>query len=193
MKIILKDIPNENVQIRVMGISLGDYFLDRGLLHGCLTKLLKKNADIERGDVPLVKALIVNPFSATLRERARWEAGKEYYDDPAFYDSTTFIETDGAARIAKRLCASYPGLLEVRIYDQAPTAFVLLTSRFAFTETYTYAARGSNVPMLQIQAGAPLYGHFESHFENIWEVAEKIESYVPAVVKAPRRKTRPTP
>ena len=193
VEIILRDIPNENAQIRVMGISLGDYFLDRGLIHGRLIELLDKNKGTERGDTPLVRALIVNPYSETLRERARWEAGMEYYADPAFYDSTTFIETDGAARIAKRLCESYPGLLEVRIYDQTPTAFVLLTSRFAFTETYTYAARGSKVPMLQVQAGEPLYSHFESHFENIWRVADKIGCYAPAVVRRSVRKARPNP
>ena len=57
---------------------------------------------------------------------------------------------------------------------------MLLTSRFAFFEVYTYAARGaSGVPMIQIQAGAQLYAQLESHFNRIWEVSESVETYQP--------------
>jgi hypothetical protein len=156
---------------------LGDYFLDRGVLHGTLKDLL--DASIQNDKKPAIRALIVHPKSDTLKERARWEAGCEYYFTPAFYDSTTFIETDGAARIAKRLCEKYNGVLQVHLYLQAPTAFVLLTSRFAFIETYDYSARGSNVPVYQVQAGVNLYRHYDSHFERIWCVSEAINCYDP--------------
>ena len=170
---IQKDMQAENSSIRLMGISLGDYFLDRGVLHRNFIDLLTKRVNTSLK----TRALLVHPKCAALKERARWEAGQEYYMEPAFYDSTTFIETEGAARIARRLCDKFPAILSVRLYSQAPTAFVLLTSRFAFVEHYHYAARGSNVPVLQVQAGVPLYQFYESHFERIWEVSQPINQY----------------
>jgi hypothetical protein len=175
--VIQKDIQAESSQIGLMGISLGDYFLDRGVLHNSFIKLLETSSN--SSSKPIIRALLVHPKCETLRERARWEAGTEYYQEPAFFDSTTFIETDGAARIAKRLCEKYSGILEVRLYRQAPTSFVLLTSRFAFIEAYNYAARGSNVPVFQLQAGVSLYRHYESHFERIWCVSAPIGEYNP--------------
>jgi hypothetical protein len=177
IEVIQEDLQAESSQIRLMGISLGDYFLDRGVLHSSFIKLLETTS--HQVVKPTIRALLVHPKCETLRERARWEAGSEYYQEPAFFDSTTFIETDGAARIAKRLCEKYGALLEVRLYRQAPTAFVLLTSRFAFIEAYNYAARGSNVPIFQVQAGVSLYRHYESHFERIWSVSDSIGAYNP--------------
>lgn len=172
---ITKDIQAESSSIRLMGISLGDYFLDRGVLHRNFIDLVESSSDTELE----IQALILHPKCEALRERARWEAGQEYYKGQAFFDSTTFIETDGAARISRRLCQKYENRLAVRLYAQAPTAFVLLTSRFAFIEGYNYAARGSNVPILQVQAGVPLYKFFESHFDRIWGVSEAISEYDP--------------
>ncbi len=171
---IVNDITSETNLIRLMGISLGDYFLDRGVLHSAFADLLEA-AHLKDGH-PRIKALLVHPKCDALRERARWEAGPEYRDPPAFYDSTTFIETDGAARIAKRLSEKYPSL-EVRLYSQAPTAFILLTSRFAFFEPYTYASRGSKIPLVQVQAEVVLYQHLASHFSRIWEVSEPIAKF----------------
>lgn len=173
---IVDDLKLENNNVRLMGISLGDYFLDRGILHSVFAELLETSH--QRNDHPKIRALLVHPKCEALRERARWEAGPEYRNPPAFYDSTTFIETDGAARIAKRLCEKYPSL-EVRLYSQAPTSFVLLTSRFAFFEPYTYSSRGSKVPLLQIQAEVDLYKHVAKHFDNIWEVSEPISRFDP--------------
>lgn len=173
--IIVNDIRSESNLIRLMGISLGDYFLDRGILHSSLIELLETWKDKE--DSTKIQALLVHPKCNSLKERARWEAGEDYYKEPAFFDSTTFIETDGAARIAKRLCQKYPTSLEVRLYSQAPTAFILLTSRFAFYEPYNYAARGSNVPLTQVQAGVSLYKHYSSHFDRVWDVSEPIQRF----------------
>lgn len=174
---IIKDIRSEKTLVRLMGISLGDYFLDRGGLHSDLMEVLKQTEGQELP--PKIQAMLVDPHCNALKERARWEAGDEYFTEPAFFDSTTFIETDGAARIAKRLCTRYTKALEVRLYTQAPTAFLLLTSRFAFYEPYNYADRGSKVPLIQVQAGSGLYAHYASHFERIWNVGEPINRFDP--------------
>jgi hypothetical protein len=171
---IAEDMDNETAVIKLMGISLGDFFLDRGVLHKKLSALLESTSKSVR-----IEALLVHPKSEALRERARWEAGAEYYSEPAFFDSTTFIETDGAARIARRLCQQYPNRVEVKLYRQAPTVFLLRTTRSVYIEGYHYAARGSNVPIIQVQAGVPLYKSFDSHFERIWKVAESIADYDP--------------
>ncbi len=173
---IARDLRAESAQIRLMGISLGDYFLDRGVLHTTFSDIVETHRE---SSTFRIKALVVDPKCDNLKERARWEAGSEYYREPAFFDSTTFIETDGAARIAKRLCEKRHGLLDVRTYCQPPTAFVLLTSRFAFIEGYNYADRGSRVPLLQVAAGSPLYKAYETHFDRIWDVSRPITEYDP--------------
>lgn len=172
---IIQEFEYEKSHIKIMGISLGDYFMDRGVLNNSFLNILKNKADLELS----IQALIVHPQSDTLKERARWEVGHDYLNPPMFYDSTTYIETDGAARIAKRLHQQYNDRIDVRLYKQAPTSFVLLTSRYAFVESYNYSSRGSKVPMLQIQAGTDLYNHYEKHFDNIWNISELINNYNP--------------
>ena len=49
----------------------------------------------------------MNPKCEALRERAKRESGQEFYRDPAFFECITFIETDGAAKIARRLNNEY--------------------------------------------------------------------------------------
>lgn len=175
--VIAQDLLSENTEIRIMGISLGDYFLDRGVHHTLFAKILENSSTKAKG--PKFKALIVHPQSKTLKERARWEVGPDFYQEPTFFDSTTFIETDGSARIAKRLCEKHNSILSVRLYEQAPTAFVLLTSRFVFFEPYHYAARGSNVPLFQVHANADLYKYYSSHFDRIWDVSQSVTEFIP--------------
>ena len=175
---ISREIQDEQTSISMMGISLGDFFLDRGQLNKIFKKVIdEKNASEGRK----FRAMIVNPKCPQLWERARWEAeeGEAYMIDDDFYASTTFIETDGAAKIAKRLCRDGKAI-EVKTYEQAPVAFVLLTSRYLFLEPYSYASRGGGgVPVFQIKAGSNLYKYYESHFNRIWEKAEPISSYNP--------------
>lgn len=159
-----------------MGISLGDFFLDRGGLHKDFMNLIDSNCQPASRKI---RALIVHPKCEALKERAKWETGKECYYEPAFYASTTFIETEGAAKIAKRLSEKYLNCLEVRLYKQPPTAFVILTTRFAFIEPYHYGNRGSNAPLFQIQAGTSLYKNYESHFDRIWSEADSVATYDP--------------
>ena len=171
---IIKDFYAEKNMIYLMGISLGDYFLDRGTFKSSLIEMLDNN-QLSKSNLT-IQTLLLHPKCEALRQRAKWEVGKECYNDDAFYDSTTFIETDGAARIAKRMTQKYR-TLEVKLYDQAPTTFLILTSRYAFYETYTYASRGSKVPLIKVQAGVPLYNHLQSHFERIWNDASPITKF----------------
>lgn len=174
---ISKEMREEKNSISIMGISLGDFFLDRGQLNKVFMEVIEKERTIEC-PLSIIRAMIVNPHCNVLRERARWEVGHEYYYDPIFYDSTTFIETDGAARIAKRLFENKKNI-EVKTYKLAPTAFVLMTSRFLFLEPYSYASRGGGkVPVFQVKAGSDLYKHYESHFNRVWNnSAETISNY----------------
>jgi hypothetical protein len=180
---IIQEFESEKNHIKIMGISLGDYFLDRGVLNNSFLNLLKNIPTRADCKGLKIQALIVHPQSDTLKERARWEVGPDYLHEPMFFDSTTYIETDGAARIARRLHEKYNDKIDIKLYKQAPTSFVLLTSRYAFVESYNYSSRGSKVPMLQVQAGTNLYNHYEKHFDNIWSVSEFISSYDPLASK----------
>jgi len=170
MDAIMEEMRAESGSIRFMGITLGDYFLDRGQLHSAFEGVLQAGKSTGLN----VKALIVDPECEALRQRARWEAGEEFGTAPMFYRSTTFIDTDGAARTAPHLCEKYADVLEVRMYGQAPMGFLVLTSRCAFWESYNYAARGGNVPVLQIQAGTELYDLYKKHFDRIWKASKPL-------------------
>jgi len=176
VQILKKDLKEEKNEIRIMGISLGDFFLDRGGLHKDFMELIDNNC---KKPGRRIRALIVHPKCEALKERAKWETGKECYYIPAFYASTTFIETEGAAKISKRLCENFGNCLEVRLYKQPPMSFLILTTRFAFVESYHYGNRGSNAPLFQIQAGNSLYKNYEAHFERIWAEAEPVIRYDP--------------
>jgi hypothetical protein len=178
--------------ISIMGISLGDYFLDRGYMHKTFIKILPLMKQ-KHPDKKQVRALIVDPKCDALLERARLEVADIYMDTDekridfhenmdAYKDSTTYIETDGAARIAQRICKLDKVSLEAKFYSQAPTCFLFLTNRYAFVENYTYASRGSSTPIIQIEKGidtdfVKLYELYEQHFENIWKDATSIGQY----------------
>jgi hypothetical protein len=179
---IIKEFESTKSHICIMGISLGDYFLDRGVMHKHFMNLIQRQAAKKDGecndDGIHIRALIVDPNCRALIERAFWEAGPEYCQDAkAYVDSTTYIETDGAARIARRLENNFSSL-EVKTYTQAPTCFLLLTERYAFVENYTYASRGSSCPNLQITEGKPLYDLYKKHFDNVWKKATSVKEYV---------------
>ena len=176
LNILQKDLQRESSQILLAGISLGDYFLDRGILHKSLIRLLERTSN--QFASLKVKVLLLHPKCEALKERARFEGGEEFFQLPNFFESTTFIETDGAVRIAKHLANKHQSL-EVRLYRQTPSVFMMLTSRFAFIESYTYVSRGGSMPLLQIKKGAPVYNNYEKHFQKIWTLSEPIELYNP--------------
>lgn len=173
--VIAEDIQNEIGCLRLMGISLGDFLLDRGALHDPFEALLKSQ---DKSSLK-IQILLAHPQDQKMRERARWEAGETFFEGNSYFDSTTYIETDGTVRIAKHLCRNHPNRLSARLYKQAPTTYVLLTNQFAFVESYNYADRGGHSPVLQIQSGSALYAQYEKHFENIWNAAESIDTYDP--------------
>ena len=183
---IAKEFMTTQSSIFIQGISLGDYFLDRGVMHKHFMRLISRqlSESIDDNEDTLeaglhIQALIVDPKCKALIERSYWEAGPEYCQDlDAYTDSTTYIETDGAARIAHRLQNKFSSL-EVRCYTQAPTCFLLLTGKYAFVENYTYASRGSSCPNIQIEEGTDLYKLYKKHFQNIWDSATPIEQYDP--------------
>ncbi|UCC68657.1 MAG: hypothetical protein JSV79_01590, partial [Armatimonadota bacterium] len=108
-----------------------------------------------------------------------WEAGEDFYRDPLFYDSTTFVETDGCARKTKYLRQNHGDRFDARLYQQAPVSFVVMTSSHLYVEQYHYAGRGSNAPVLEVEAGSPVYTAYAKHFEGLWRRARPIEDYNP--------------
>jgi hypothetical protein len=161
-------------EVRIAGISLGDFFLDRGQL--CLTVQRLLDDD---GRPVRMRCLLADPAGPELRERARWEAGEEFCHNPLFYDSTTFVETDGCARKAKFVRHKHGERFEARLYCQAPISFVVLTNSRLYVEQYHYAGRGSNAPLLEVDASSPLYRVYVDHFEGLWRRARPVEDYDP--------------
>jgi hypothetical protein len=174
MQALREAIAQAKGEVRIIGISLGDFFLDRGLLCSAVREILD-DADSE----VRLRCLLADPQGTELRERARWEAGEEFCYDPVFYNSTTFIETDGCARMAQYLCEKHHERLDARLYAQAPVSFVVLTPTRLFVEQYHYAGRGSNAPLLEADANSAIHKAYERHFEGLWRRARPISGFDP--------------
>lgn len=172
INVVSDDISKEETKIKIMGISLGDYFPDAGRLHNKLHSILedKNKEKLE------IQALFINPECDALKERSIFESKSIYTC------SSTYLGADSTAKISKEWCRNYKNL-KCKIYQEPPLAFVLLTSRFAFIEPYNYAGRGSNVPMMQVQEGSPIYESYSKHFDNIWEKSKTIFEYQPDIAK----------
>lgn len=166
--VVSDEISIEETKIRIMGISLGDYFPDGGRLHNKLHSILEdqNKAKLE------IQVLFINPECDALKMRAGFESKSHY----AY--SSTYLGAVGTAKISKELCKNYKNL-KCKIYQEPPLAYVLLTSRFAFIEPYNYAGRGSNVPIVQVQEGSYIYKSYSNHFDNIWEKSKNIFEYQP--------------
>jgi hypothetical protein len=157
--------------LRLVGISLGAFLCPHGALHGQFRKLLT------RSDVT-IEALILDTESQTAVDRARLEEPRAFSnskrgDDRVAYATTRChnelkTATDFAQDLADRcyyrdldrnestIDEDAPNEPEVKarfwygVYSTPPLCYLVIFEDYMFLESYHYAGRGGEAPVLKI-------------------------------------------
>jgi hypothetical protein len=86
-----------------------------------------------------------------------------------------YNELIAAHRKAESLKKHYPDKIQLKISNVYPLCFLAIIKDTAFTESYNYAHRGSEVPVLEIMRAKEnhvehdLFKIYEEHFESLWK------------------------
>ncbi len=161
-------------EVLLQGVGLREFFGDRD--H---TTILRRMAVEDR---PVsVRALLVDPTGQFARARTVVQDGEQYADDalfragPLFGDSWRSLNV--IASLKKISDKSRRFRLDVRFLDHWPSAYLVLTNRSAFVETYHFGRTDQSseqvtidglVPMLQIDSESNYYALLRNHFDYLW-------------------------
>ncbi len=161
-------------EVLLQGVGLREFFGDRD--HAVILRRMAAE-----DHAVSVRALLVSPTGQFARARTVAEDGEQFADDalfragPLFGDSWRSLNVIASLKKASRESKNFR--LDVRFLDHWPSAYLVLTNRCAFVETYHFGRANSAVdhvtieglvPMLQIAAGADYYGLLRNHFDYLW-------------------------
>jgi len=175
-------------EMRLLGISLGDFLCPHGRLYGTTLQALARGVQI--------KALMVDLNAEAAKTRAQREENTEsspafgspewtgWYHETRCYDELK-TATDAAADYARRYPAkaggndaATPGFFDYGLYSLSPLCFLAIHKNTMFLESYHYAGRGGEAPILKITGMPPPSDHcklFEiylKHFDVLWRIAK---------------------
>ena len=180
--------PEENEELRLLGISLGDFLCPHGRLYGATVEALKRGVN--------VKALIVDLDSPAAMTRAEREEKRDAprSGDPQFekwYHTTRcYNELKTATDAAREYSTVYrggggnsediKGKFQFRVYSLTPVCFLAIHKNTMFLESYHYAGRGGEAPILQIDRSTSaaskdasrLFRIYSDHFQVLWEISK---------------------
>jgi hypothetical protein len=159
---------HETKEIRLIGISLRDYFHAGKGLH---------TAIVEASDRVSVRALILDPYS----DQGRYRSERE---EPGVNTSggNLFSEVKTSIRTVERLqMQGKQGLkMDARLYFGSPSCFAVLTSESLIVEQYHYGRSelganilGGKVAVLEYSRDSAMYKEIDGHFDHIWERLSK--------------------
>lgn len=173
-------------ELLLLGISLGDFLCPHGHLYQATAHALNRGIR--------VKALIVDLESEAARTRAQWEESTS--DTPQFgsaewttwYHSTRCYNelktaTDAARNLARQFAGTVgtsggtTGTFEYQKYELSPLCFLAVYENTMFLESYHYAGRGGESPILRIAKstsstadGNHLFNIYARHFNVLWSL-----------------------
>ncbi len=164
-------IQNSQDRIRIVGISLADlcgYWGGKSLPHEAMEAAMSGNSNVH------IQILFADPEKDGLKTRAKFEHPGMPYDDTRAYKQTI-------AKISETLEISEKAMkrnkVEVKLYQDTPTCFLIITDNIAFIEQYTYAGRGGSNVVFGVKSNTPLYRMHEDHFEALWKDARQATDY----------------
>lgn len=161
-------------EVLLQGVGLREFFGDRE--HAVILRRMAAE-----DHAVSVRALLVDPTGQFARARTVAEDGEQFADDalfragPLFGDSWRSLNVIASLKKASRESKNFR--LDVRFLDHWPSAYLVLTNRYAFVETYHFGKADSAldhvtieglVPMLQVSAGASYYSLLRNHFDYLW-------------------------
>ncbi|MFZ2412575.1 MAG: hypothetical protein WAW23_13465 [Candidatus Methanoperedens sp.] len=160
---------NDETTIKLCGISLGDFLLERGKLHKLFVECLDKKNNFK------FEVIILDADSEAAKERARREEPDTYCDEG--YEATgAYNELIAARKKAESLQKRYnKDKLELKTSNVYALCFLATIKDTMFMEPYNYARRGSEAPVLEIKrsdeehAEHDLFKIYVGHFESLWK------------------------
>ncbi len=168
---VLAAIKDPNLtHLSVMGVSLTDFFRDRGPFADswkCLQQRLIEGS--KAGQQLSVRFLFVDPGGTGARLRADHEQG--HYQPGSLADDVRLSARMVVECSKKELVNAS---LEARLYRLMPHSFVLITDRYAFIQPYFFWSAdnyGRHAPLLKVGLESPLLEEVRGHLELIWDKA----------------------
>lgn len=174
---------NNGDELRIVGISLGDFLCPHGRLYRRLVDALGAGMN--------VKALLLDMDAEAAHTRAQREEGSDgrapvfrSADWEGWYHATRcYDELKTASDVARTYVAKYTGsangCFESRLYRLSPLCFVAIVGTTMFLESYHYAGRGGEAPILKISAGTTrsgkrsrLFEIYTRHFDVLWNLSD---------------------
>ena len=166
---VARAIKESKDMVRILGISLADlcgWWGGKSEPHEAV--------DAVMGDKSIkVQILFAHPDGDGLFTRACFEHPGIPYKDTRAYKQTV-------NQITATLTSAEPHLennVEIKLFKDTPTCFLVLTDGLVFIEQYTYASRGGVNVLFAVKNNTPLYRLHADHFEALWRTSEKALDY----------------
>jgi hypothetical protein len=164
----------------ILGISLGDFLCPHGRLYGPTA------AAITRG--VRIRALLLDMNSDAAKNRAQREEGNQSSPKPndqswdSWYQTTRcYDELKTASDVARSYIAAKIGDFSGHVYTLTPLCFLAIYEKSMFLESYHYAGRGGESPILRIsknsrgsEKSTRLFDIYKTHFDVLWENSDTL-------------------
>jgi hypothetical protein len=175
-------------ELRLLGISLGDFLCPHGSLYGPTAAAL--NAGVH------IRALLLDMSSDAAKTRAQREesrTGTPSFDSSEwidwFHETRCFDELKTASDVARTYSAEYDGSnlnpvghavgsFSAHTYTLTPLCFLAIHEKTMFLESYHYSGRGGEAPILRIsrttqgsEHNTRLFDIYNNHFEILWRLS----------------------
>lgn len=163
--------------VDLVGISLGDFLCPHGFLYGTVRDIVEDPESRIR-----FRVLIVDHTSEVALERARREEPHHFAAGGGGYEKTKcHDELKTATHVADGYMERFSERFKYRTYAIAPLCFVVVVGETMFMESYHYAGRGGEAPMLKIalhpsrgsSSLSNLFQIYRRHFDALWRNREE--------------------
>jgi hypothetical protein len=168
---------NQTTVVDLVGISLGDFLCPHGFLYGIIRDIVADPVSRVR-----LRVLIVDHSSEVALERAKREEPQHFKPGGGGYEKTKcHDELKTATHVAEGYLARFSERFEYKTYAVAPLCFVVVIGETMFMESYHYAGRGGEAPMLKIalhpsrgsSSLSRLFQIYVRHFDALWMSREE--------------------
>lgn len=158
--------------VRILGISLADlcgWWGGKSEPHEAVDAVMSDKS-------VKVQILFSDPDGEGLRTRAKYEHPGIIYEDTRAYKQTM----NQIIATCERAAPYFSNKVEIGLYLDTPTCFLVLTDELAFIEQYTYADRGGRNVLFAVKVNTPLFRLHADHFEALWRSCRQALDYCEA-------------
>ena len=178
---IQDDIRKSN-NVKIMGISLRAYFNPAEKSFVEMESVLD---NISNNDERKIQILIINPNCEQAAIRAERESDEDFSNLNPYEESGLYSDVWQTIRYLSK--KQKEGRVEAKVYNSAPSCFLVITDEHTYVEQYHYGIKrsglvGGNFPLLKfpttIKPGRKLNEstiseHLNGHFDYVWDDCHK--------------------